>query len=76
MSKRRVVGFMVHAARVFGLLLITLAIFSLPVMRPLTGHLSVSLTLMSSLALAFVGVLWLIALQVFLKFFDQFLSRN
>ena len=31
---------------------------------------------MSSLALAFVGILWLIALQVFLKFFDQFLSRN
>jgi hypothetical protein len=35
-----------------------------------------SLGLLSSLALGLVGVVWLIGVELFLRFFDQYLSRN
>jgi hypothetical protein len=76
MLRRRVVGVAVHTARIIGFLLIALAILSLPMMRAVTGHLAVSLTYISSLVLGIVGIVWLIGLGVFLRFFDQFLSRN
>jgi len=59
-----------------GLLFVALAILSLPAMRSVTGNLAASLALVSSLALGFLGIVWLIGVQVFLRFFDQFLSRN
>jgi hypothetical protein len=31
---------------------------------------------LSSVALGVVGVLWLVAVESFLRFFDHFLSRN
>jgi len=57
-------------------LFVALAILSLPAMRSVTGNLAASLALVSSLALGFLGIVWLIGVQVFLRFFDQFLSRN
>ena len=76
MQRRRVVGIAVCVARVMGLLFVALAILSLPAMRSVTGNLAASLALVSSLALGFLGIVWLIGVQVFLRFFDQFLSRN
>jgi hypothetical protein len=57
-------------------MLIVLAVLSLPPMRFLTGSLAGIVEILSSLALGLVGIVWLIGVQVFLRFFDQFLSRN
>jgi len=63
-------------ARILGCLLIVLAILGLPQMRFLTGSLEGGFRLLSSLALVFAGIAWLVAVELFLRFFDQFLSRN
>jgi hypothetical protein len=76
LGKRRVLGMMVGIARAVGLVLIVLAILSLPQMRFLTAHLREGLGTVSSLALGIVGILWLVAVECFIRFFDQFLSRN
>jgi hypothetical protein len=76
LGKRRVLGMMVGIARVMGLVLILLAILSLPEMRFLTAHLREGLGTLSSIALGIVGILWLVAVECFLRFFDQFMSRN
>ena len=76
LGKRRVLGMMVGLARVMGLVLIVLAILSLPQMRFLTAHLREGLGTLSSIALGVVGILWLVAVECFLRFFDQFMSRN
>jgi hypothetical protein len=74
--KRGVLGIVVAVARAGGLLLIGLAILSLPQMRFLMGRLAGGLGLASSLALLLAGIVWLVGVEVALKFFDQFLSRN
>lgn len=76
LGKRRVLGMMVGIARAVGLVLIVLAILSLPQMRFLTAHFREGLGMASSLALGIVGILWLVAVECFIRFFDQFLSRN
>ena len=76
LGKRRVLGMMVGIARAVGLVLIVLAILSLPQIRFLTAHLREGLGMASSLALGIVGILWLVAVECFIRFFDQFLSRN
>jgi hypothetical protein len=76
LGKRRVLGMMVGIARAVGLVLIVLAILSLPQMRFFTAHLREGLGTASSLALGIVGILWLVAVECFIRFFDQFLSRN
>ena len=53
-----------------------LAILGLPQMRFLTGSLAGSLGLLSSIALVFAGIAWLVAVELFIRFFDQYLSRN
>jgi hypothetical protein len=35
-----------------------------------------SFGLLSSIALGLAGVAWLVAVQLFLRFFDRYLSRN
>jgi len=75
-GRRRVLGLIVGIARVIGLMLIVLAILSLPQIRFPAGHFKEGVGTLSSAALAVVGVLWLIAVELFLRFFDQFLSRN
>jgi uncharacterized protein involved in cysteine biosynthesis len=74
--KRRVIGVIVAVARVLGGLFIALAILGLPQMRFLTGSLASSLGLLSSVALVFAGIAWLVAVELFVRFFDQYLSRN
>ncbi len=56
--------------------MISLAILGIPGMRSLTGHLAVSFGLLSSLALGLAGIARLIGVELFLRFFDQYLSRN
>jgi len=74
--KRRVMGTLILIARLIGLGLIVLGVLSLPQIRFLTGNIAGKIGIVAALALGFAGILWLIALQVFLYFFDQFLSRN
>jgi hypothetical protein len=74
--KRGVIGTIIIVARILGCILIVLAILGLPQMRFLTGRLEGSFRLLSSLALVFAGIAWLVAVELFLRFLDQYLSRN
>jgi len=62
--------------RAFGWILITLAILGLPQMQHLIGRLAVSFGLLSSILLGLSGIVWLVGVKVFLRFFDRYLSRN
>ncbi len=74
--KRPVIGIFKMVARIVGWLLIVLAILGLPQMRFLTGSLEGSFRLVSSLALVIAGVAWLVVVELFLRFFDGYMSRN
>jgi len=74
--KRRVMGTLILVARLIGLGLIVLGVLSLPQTRFLTGNSAGKIGMVAALAVGVVGILWLIAVQVFVHFFDQFLSRN
>lgn len=74
--KRQVMGSVILIARLIGLGLVVLGALSLPQMRFLTGNIAGKLGIVAALALGLVGIVWLIAVQLFLRFFDQFLSRN
>ncbi len=73
---RQVFGVILWVTRGMGLILIALAILGLPQMRYLTGRLATSFGLIMSVALGLTGVVWLFGVQVFLHFFDRYLSRN
>jgi hypothetical protein len=73
---RQVFGAILWATRAMGLFLIALAILGLPQLRYFTGSLATSFELIMSVALGLAGVAWLFGVQVFLHFFDQYLSRN
>jgi hypothetical protein len=75
-QKRVVFDVVKLATRTFGWILIAIAIFSLPQMRILTGRLAFTFDLLTSAALGLVGAVWLVAVEVFLHFFDEYLSRN
>ena len=75
-KERLVFGAVIWATRTFGSILIVLAIVGLPQMRPLTGRLASSFGLITSVALGLAGLVWLVAVQLFLRFFDRYLSRN
>jgi hypothetical protein len=75
-ARWRILGALIWVARSFGLLLIALGILSLPPMRFLTGHLAVSLEVISCVALTLMGVACLVGVELFLGFFDQYMSRN
>jgi hypothetical protein len=68
---RRAFRFIVLGSRLVGRMLIALAFANLLQ----TGVLG-SLPLISSVALGLVGGAWIIGLELFLTFFDNFLSRN
>lgn len=74
--RRPVIGVLKLVARILGWLLIVIAILGLPQMRFLTGGLEVGFRLLSSFALVFAGIVWLVAVEIFLWFFDQYMSRN
>lgn len=75
-AKRRVVGTLVVGARILGWALITIAVLGLPQMRFLMPGLASLFRWLSSLALILAGVAWLAAVELFIRFFDQYLSRN
>jgi hypothetical protein len=74
--KRPVIGIITLVARFVGWLLVVLAILGLPQMRFLTGRLEGTFRLLSSVALVFAGIAWLVVIELFRRFFDQYLSRN
>lgn len=74
--RRPVIGIFKMVARILGWLLIVVAILGLPQLRFLTGSLESSFRLLSSLALVFAGVAWLVLVELLLRFFDQYMSRN
>jgi len=74
--KRPVIGVLKMVGRTLGWLLIVLAILALPQMRFLTRSLEGSFRLLASLAAVLAGVAWLVVIEFFFRFFDQYLSRN
>ena len=74
--KRPVIGTIAFVARFLGWLLVVLAILGLPQMRFLTGGLECTFRSLSSIGLVFAGIVWLVAIELFLRFFNQYLSRN
>jgi hypothetical protein len=74
-QERRALRMIVWASRAIGWILIALAILS--VLQTGVGtRLSDSLRLLASLALGLLGLAWLSGVELFLRFFDRFLSRN
>ena len=73
--ERRAFRIIVWGSRTFGWTLIAIAVInSLQVgVVTQTGG---SVKLLASLALGLLGIAWIVGLEVFLKFFDRFLSRN
>ena len=45
-------------------------------MRFLTGNIAGKFEMAAPIVLGLVGIVWLIAVHLFLRFFDLFLSRN
>lgn len=76
MARRRAIGIAVSAARIVGLVMVILALISLPPLRTLIGKMAVPISFVASVMLGLVGLVWLAGVELFLRFFDQFLSRN
>jgi hypothetical protein len=62
--------------RAFGWTLIALAILGMPQMKFLIGRVAASFGLLSSILLGLAGIAWLVGVNLFLHFFDRYLSRN
>jgi hypothetical protein len=73
--ERRSLRIIVWGSRTLGGTLIGLAIINFLLIGAVTPMWS-SVKLLSSLALGLLGIAWIVGLEVFLKFFDRFLSRN
>jgi hypothetical protein len=69
--ERRAFRMVVWISRAIGWVLIVVSIVSF-----LEIGLSGGLRLASSVALGLLGFVWIIGLELFLTFFDKFLSRN
>ena len=65
----------VWASRAVGWVVLALGVLS-ALQIGATTHLANGFRVTSSLALALVGVVWIVGVEVFLHFFDRFLSRN
>ncbi len=61
----------VWGSRAMGWILIAFAILNLPQIQLVDGF-----RLLSSVALGVVGIAWVVGLELFLHFFDRYLSRN
>ena len=73
--ERRSLRIIVWGSRTLGWTLIALAIINFLLIGAVT-RMGGSVKLLSSLALGLLGIAWIIGLEVFLKFFDRFLSSN
>jgi hypothetical protein len=70
----RALRMIVWASRSVGWVMLVLA--ALNALQPGAVHLANGFRVASSLALASLGVVWIVGVEVFLHFFDRFLSRN
>ena len=73
--ERRSLRIIVWGSRTFGWTLIALAIINSLQVGAVT-HMGGSVKLLSPLALGLLGIAWIVGLELFLRFFDKFLSRN
>jgi len=74
-ASHRVLRALVWTSRAAGWLLIALAVLNaLPL--PTLARAEGSVRLVSSLVLGLLGLAWVLGLEVFLRFFDRYLSRN
>lgn len=74
-KSRRAFRGIVWACRAVGWILIALAILNaLPF--GLFGSLGGSFKLLASVALGLLGIVWIVGLELFLRLFDRYLSRN
>ena len=71
----RALRWLVRAGRAIGVLLVALAVLSF---FPPTafGPLGPGLRLLAAVALGLVGIAWIFGLELFLRLFDGYLSRN
>ena len=74
--KRRLMGNFIILARILAGTLIALAILDIPRMQSLPPVMAQAIRWMSSVALLAAGILAFVAVQLFVRFFDQYLSRN
>jgi hypothetical protein len=72
---RRAFRSIVWGGRIVGWMLITLAIFSATQIGQLSW-MGGGVRLLASLVLTLLGVVWVIGLELFLRFFDRYLSGN
>jgi len=74
-KSRRAFRGIVWVCRTVGWILIALAILNaLPF--GVFGQLGGSFKLLASLALGLLGLVWIVGLELFLRLFDRYLSRN
>jgi len=74
--RRQILGAVLGVARGVGWVLIALAIICLPPLRNYFGSWSHGIEFAMAIIVGIIGILWLIAIKLFVRFFDQFLSRN
>jgi hypothetical protein len=65
----------VWGSRALGWILVALAILNIPQIGAMT-RLGGGFRLVSSVALVLLGIAWLAVLELFLHFFDRYLSNN
>ena len=75
-KQRMALGVVIWVTRLIGFALIVIAVMGLPQLRPLTGRLAVTFGSLTSIALGLAGLVWLVGIELFIRFFDRYLSRN
>jgi hypothetical protein len=75
-QERIVFSTALRITRAFGWILIAIAVLGIPQMQFLIGRLAISFGLLSSIMLGLAGIAWIVAVKLFLLFFDRYLSRN
>jgi len=74
-QRRRAFRSVVWVTRAAGWALITLAILDI-VTIGVPVRVAGGFGLLASVALGVLGIIWVVGLELFLRFFDQYLSRN
>ena len=74
-QQHRALRGIVYVARAIGWVLIALAILSVLQIGPL-NRLAGGFRVASSVALGLLGIVWVVGLDLFLRFFDRYLSRD
>jgi hypothetical protein len=73
--RQRIFRVLVWGGRVVGWTLLLVAILGV-VQAEFLPRASFTFSILSSVSLGLVAGVWIIALEVFLRFFDQYLARN